>query len=91
MAHKTMSLQLQSPPATINVSDVVKGNHNNHQADTANQTNQGGINPGTVICNVMPSTSACSTNTSNGACQDEIVVNGTTHCSVNAAVHLCVS
>ena len=59
----------------------------------ANQASQGSINPGTMIQNMMSSASASahSANASNGAHQDEITVNGTTHCSVNATVLYYVS
>ena len=79
-------------PTTVNVANGVDVNNNgNRQTNMTTQASQGSINPGTMICNMMSSTSARSTNISNGAHQDEITVNGTTYCSINAATHHCMS
>ena len=68
-------LTIAGPPITINMANGVDGNNNNNcQANTTNQTNQGSVNPGTMIRNMMSSASACSANASNSACQDEITV-----------------
>ena len=84
-------LTIAGPPTMINVADRVDDSNNNCQANTANQASQGGVNPRTMIQNVMSDASACSANTTNGACQDKITVNGTTYCSVNAAVQCHIS
>ena len=60
------------PPTTVNVSDRVDGNHNNCQANTANQTIQGSINPGAMIQTMMSSACACGTDVSSGARQDRL-------------------
>ena len=82
------------PPTTVNVADGADRN-NDHQANMANQATQGSVNPGTLICKMMSSTSTststCSANASNGTCQVKITVNGMMHCSVNAMVHCHIS
>ena len=83
---------IAGPPTTINVANGVDGsNNNNHQANMTNHTSQGCTNPGTMICNRMSSASAWSANASNSARQNKITVNGTTYCSVDAAVRHRIS
>ena len=83
---------IAGPPTTINVANRVdRNNGNNCQANTTMQASQNGTNPGSMIRNMMSSTSARSANASNGARQDEIAVNGTTYCSVNATVQYRIS
>ena len=60
-------LTIAGHPTTVNVVNEVDGNNDNCQAKTTNQASQGSVNPGTMICNMMSSASACSTNTSNSA------------------------
>ena len=73
---------IAGPPTTINVDNGTNGNNNNRQANTTNQGSQ----PGTMIRNVMSSESARSANASNGARQDEVMINGTTYRAVNTTV-----
>ena len=81
-------LTIVGSPTSINVANGVDGsNNNNLQANATNQTNQGSVNPGTMIRNTMSSASAHSANASNGARQDKITVNRTTHRSINAVSH----
>ena len=79
---------IAGPPTTVNVDNGTHGNNNNNRQ--ANTTNQGSQR-GSMIRNMMLSTSACSANASTGARQDEVAINGTTYRSVNNTVRYRIS